>query len=120
MPLELLICAIYNAPLTNTFFRIELTTVVYLCCSMVVLYVLSCLGLSIMMCLTLPRLLYEYIGILTKSFFFPTHVTPLWLVYVCSCCSIEISNDAHVELDPNFFLAKWCDFEVLQLISYST
>ena len=38
-----------------------------------VVSVLSFVGLPTMMCLTLPRLSYVYIGILTKSLFFPTH-----------------------------------------------
>ena len=41
-----------------------------------VVSVLSFLGLPTMMCLTLPRLSYVYIGILTKSLFFPTHFPP--------------------------------------------
>ena len=41
--------------------------------SIAVVSVLSFVGLPTMMCLTLPRLLYVYIGILTKSLFFPTH-----------------------------------------------
>ena len=38
--------------------------------------VLNCAGLPTMMCLMLPRLSYVYIGILTKSLFFPTHFLP--------------------------------------------
>ena len=41
--------------------------------SIVVVSVLSFVGLPTMMCPTLPRLSYMYIGILTKSLFFPTH-----------------------------------------------
>ena len=44
--------------------------------SIVVVSVLSFVGLPTMMCLTLPRLSYVYIGILTKSLFFPTHFPP--------------------------------------------
>ena len=44
--------------------------------SIVVVFVLSFVGLPTMMCLTLPRLSYMYIGILTKSLFFPTHFPP--------------------------------------------
>ena len=38
--------------------------------SVVVVSVLNCAGFSTMMCLTLPRLLYVYIGILTKPLSF--------------------------------------------------
>ena len=41
-------------------------------------------------------------------------------MYVCSHGSVEVFDDAHVELDPNFFLIEWCDLEVLELISNST
>ena len=41
--------------------------------SIIVVYVLSFVVLSTMMCSMLPRLLYVSIGILTKSLFFPTH-----------------------------------------------
>ena len=44
--------------------------------SIAVVSVLSFVGLPTMMCLTLPRLSYVYIGILTKSLFFPTHFPP--------------------------------------------
>ena len=44
--------------------------------SIVVVSVLSFVGLPTMMCPTLPRLSYMYIGILTKSLFFPTHFPP--------------------------------------------
>ena len=42
----------------------------------VVVSVLSFVGLPTIMCSTLPRLSYVYIGILTKFFFFPTHFPP--------------------------------------------
>ena len=42
----------------------------------VVVSVLSCLSLPIMIYPTLPRFSYEYIGTLTKSFFFPIHFIP--------------------------------------------
>ena len=44
--------------------------------SIAVVSVLSFVGLPTMMCSTLPRLLYVYIGILRKSLFFPTHFPP--------------------------------------------
>ena len=44
--------------------------------SITVVSILSFVGLLTMMCPTLPRLLYMYIGILTKSLFFPTHFPP--------------------------------------------
>ena len=44
--------------------------------SIVVVSVLSFVGLPTMICPTLPRLSYMYIGILTKSLFFPTHFPP--------------------------------------------
>ena len=44
--------------------------------SIVVVSILSCVGLSTMMCSTLPRLPYVYIGTLIKSLFFPTHFPP--------------------------------------------
>ena len=44
--------------------------------SVVVVFVLSCAGLPTMICPTLPRLSYVYIGILTKYLFFPTHFPP--------------------------------------------
>ena len=44
--------------------------------SVAVVFVLSFIGLPTMMCLTLPRLSYVYIGILKKSLFFPTHFPP--------------------------------------------
>ena len=44
--------------------------------SIAVVSVFSFVGLPTMMCLTLPRLLYVYIGILTKSLFFPTYFPP--------------------------------------------
>ena len=44
--------------------------------SIAVVSVLSFVGLPTMMCLMLPRLLYVYIDILTKSLFFPTHFPP--------------------------------------------
>ena len=44
--------------------------------SIPVVSVLSFVGLPTMMCPTLPRLSYVYIGILRKSLFFPTHFPP--------------------------------------------
>ena len=44
--------------------------------SIAVVSVLSFVSLPTMMCPTLPRLSYVYIGILTKSLFFPTHFPP--------------------------------------------
>ena len=44
--------------------------------TIVVVSMLSCLSLPIMICPTLPRFSYEFIGTLTKSFFFQTHFTP--------------------------------------------
>ena len=44
--------------------------------SITVVSIHSFVGLPTMMCLTLPRLLYVYIGILTKSLFFPIHFPP--------------------------------------------
>ena len=44
--------------------------------SIVLVSVLSFVGLPTMMCPMLPRLSYVYIGILTKSLFFPTHFPP--------------------------------------------
>ena len=44
--------------------------------SIAVISMLSFVGLPTMMCLTLPMLSYIYIGILTKSLFFPTHFPP--------------------------------------------
>ena len=44
--------------------------------SIAVVSVLSFIGLPTMMCSTLPRLSYVYIGILRKSLFFPTHFPP--------------------------------------------
>ena len=44
--------------------------------SVAVVSVLSFVGLPTMMCPTLSRLSYVYIGILTKSLFFPTHFAP--------------------------------------------
>ena len=44
--------------------------------SIAVVSVLSFVGLPTMMCPTLPRLSYVYIGILMKSLFFPTHFPP--------------------------------------------
>ena len=44
--------------------------------SIAVVSVLSFVGLPTMMCSTLPRLSYMYIGILMKSLFFPTHFPP--------------------------------------------
>ena len=41
-------------------------------------------------------------------------------MYVCSSGSDDVSDDAHVEVDPNFFLTTQCDFEALELISNST
>ena len=41
-----------------------------------VVSVLSFVGLPTMICSTLPRLSYVYIGILRKSLFFPTHFPP--------------------------------------------
>ena len=41
-----------------------------------VVFVLSFVGLLIMMCPMLSRLSYVYIGILTKSLFFLTHFPP--------------------------------------------
>ena len=32
----------------------------------------------------------------------------------------DVFDDAHVEIDPNFFLTTQCDFEALELISNST
>ena len=44
--------------------------------SIAVVSVLSFVGLPTMMCPTLPRLSYVYIGILTKSLFFPIYFPP--------------------------------------------
>ena len=44
--------------------------------SIAVVFVLSLVGLPTMMCPILPKLLYVYIGILTKSLFFLTHFSP--------------------------------------------
>ena len=44
--------------------------------SIAVVSILSLVRLSTMMCLTLLRLSYVYIGILTKSLFFSTHFPP--------------------------------------------
>ena len=44
--------------------------------SIAVVSILSFVGLPNMMCPTLPRLSYVYIGILTKSLFFPTYFPP--------------------------------------------
>ena len=44
--------------------------------SITVVSILSFVGLPTMMCPMLPRLSYVYIGILTKSLFFPTHFPP--------------------------------------------
>ena len=44
--------------------------------SIAVVSVLSFVGLQTMICPTLPRLSYVYIGILRKSLFFPTHFPP--------------------------------------------
>ena len=44
--------------------------------SIAVVSVLSFVSLPTMICLTLPRLSYMYIGILRKSLFFPTHFPP--------------------------------------------
>ena len=44
--------------------------------SIAVVSVLSFVSLPTMICLTLPRLSYVYIGILTKSLFFSTHFPP--------------------------------------------
>ena len=41
-------------------------------------------------------------------------------MYVCSSGSDVISDDAHVEVDPNIFLTTRCDFEELELTSNST
>ena len=41
-------------------------------------------------------------------------------MYVCSSGFDVISDDAHVEVDPNFFLTARCDFEELELTSNST
>ena len=81
--------------------------------SVVVVFVLSCAGLSTMMCLMLPRFSYVYIGILTKFVFFPTHFPPEWSMYVCSCCSYGTCDDAFVEVDPNLFHTVRFELEVL-------
>jgi len=44
--------------------------------SIMVVSILSCIGLPTMMCPTLPRLSYVYIGTSMKSLFFPTHFSP--------------------------------------------
>ena len=44
--------------------------------SIVMVSILSFVGLPTMMCPTLPRLSYVYIGLLTNSLFFPTHFPP--------------------------------------------
>ena len=44
--------------------------------SIMVVFVLSCVGLPTMMCPTLPRLSYMYIGTLIESIFFLTHFLP--------------------------------------------
>ena len=44
--------------------------------SIAVVSILSFVGLSTMMCQTLPRLSYMYIGTLMKSLLFPTHFPP--------------------------------------------
>ena len=41
-------------------------------------------------------------------------------MYVSGSDSDDVSDDAHVEVDPNFFLTTWFDFEALELISNST
>ena len=85
--------------------------------SIAVVSVLSFVGLSTMMCPTLPRLSYVYIGILTKSLFFPTHFPPLWSVYVYSCWFVGTCDDSFVEVDPNLFRIVRFDVEALRLIA---
>ena len=41
-------------------------------------------------------------------------------MYVYSSGANDISNDAHMEVDPNFFLTTRCDFKKLELISNSS
>ena len=41
-------------------------------------------------------------------------------MYVCSSGTNDIFDDAHMEVDPNFFLTTRCDFEELELISNSS
>ena len=42
-------------------------------------------------------------------------------MYVCGSGSDDVSDDGHVEVDPNFFfLNARCDFEALKLVSNST
>ena len=85
--------------------------------SIVVVSVLSFVSLPTMMCLTLPRLSYVYIGILTKSLFFPTHFHPYWFVYVCSCWFVGTCDNAFVEVGPNLFRIVRFDVEALRLIA---
>ena len=84
MPQELLTRAIYNTSnLHLLLYSIDDngSSVVKI---IVVVSVLSCLSLPIMIYPTLPRFSYEYIGTLTKSFFFPIHFIPQWFMYVYS------------------------------------
>ena len=121
MLLELLTCATYNTPLTHTVSHNKFDYgYSFVVASMMVLFAPSSIGLLTMMCLTLPSLSYVYIGALTKSLFLPTYVSLEWSMYVCSSGSDVISDDAHVEVDPNFFLTARCDFEELELTSNST
>ena len=85
--------------------------------SVVVVFVLNCAALLTMMCPTLPRLSYLYIGILTKFLFFPTHFPPKWFVYVCSCCSAGTCYDAFVEVDPNLFRTVGFELKALWLVA---
>ena len=41
-------------------------------------------------------------------------------MYVCGNGSDDVSNDAHMEVDPNFSRTAQCDFEAWELISNST
>ena len=87
--------------------------------SIVVVSVLNCVGLLTIMCPTLPRLSYMYIGILMKSLFFPTHFPPQRFVYVCSCWPARACDDAFVEVDPNLFHTAGFKLEALRLIAQS-
>ena len=87
--------------------------------SIVVVSVLSYAVLPTMMCPTFPRLSQVYIGILTKSLFFPTHFPPQWSVYVYSCYSTRTCDDAFVEVNPNLFRTVGFELEALQLIVQS-
>ena len=81
--------------------------------SVVVVFVLNCAALLTMMCPTLPRLSYLYIGILTKFLFFPTHFPPKWFVSVCSCCFAGTCYDAFVEVNPNLFCTVGFELKAL-------